>query len=53
MKWNRNIFPGVPNPFLEWISTPEYRWMLRFIGCLAIFMVVVVEYALLINSRTP
>jgi hypothetical protein len=25
------------NPFLWWISTPGYRWQLRFIGFVALF----------------
>jgi len=50
LKYCRNVLPGVPNPFLEWMRTPEYLWMVRVIGGIAILMDAIVEYALMING---
>jgi hypothetical protein len=42
---------GVPNPFLDWMKTSGYIFVLRVIGCVLVFMSVISEIVILGSKR--
>ena len=44
LRYNRNWFPGVPNPFLGWMRTEGYVIYLRFMGRLFVIISAGLEF---------
>jgi hypothetical protein len=42
---------GIPNPFLEWMKTSGYIFMVRVIGCVLALMSVISEIVILGSKR--
>jgi hypothetical protein len=41
----RKTWFGISNPFVDWMKTSGYIFMLRVIGCVLVFMSVISESA--------
>jgi len=41
---------GIPNPFVRFLETEEYLWMIRLFGGAALLMAVVTEYVLFLRK---
>lgn len=44
-------FWGFPNPFLGWMKTQEYLWMLRILGFVSTLAALFVEYVTLFGKH--